>query len=249
MSKHSDIYPWSRKEAERLGEDGEWIASHRENCSCAKAIEQAIKVNYSKNSLNGECAKGVIEQFGFDRVNWVLANTIRHGEHDGRYSPDNKKWADRFFIPNEERIVQYRFAVNAHPGLVDIFTNLARKEWQALGLYDKSHCYEENMDLTGKVLVLNPSILDDKYKKPENQLFYASGGSGCRPQAIGTKVFGQFLADGEKTHFRRGDFIGVLKLDLLPDWAQTEYAKITGTQDDAEDIEQDSGGINMGGIT
>ena len=249
MSKYTDIYPWSRKEAQRNGEDGDWIISFSENCACARAIEQAIKTNYSKNSLNGECAKGVIEQYGFDRVNWVLANTIQNGEHDGRYSKENKEWAEKFFVPKEERNLQYRFAVGSHPGLVDIFTNLARKEWQALGLYDKSHCYAENMDFTGKVIVLRPSVMNDEDKSPENQLFYASGGNGCRPQALGTKVFGQFLVDGEKAHFLRGDFIGVLKLDLLPDWAQTEYAKITGTQDDTEDIEQDGADIKMGGIT
>lgn len=58
MSKYTDIYPWSRKEAQRNGEDGDWIISFSENCACARAIEQAIKTNYSKNSLNGECAKG-----------------------------------------------------------------------------------------------------------------------------------------------------------------------------------------------
>ena len=117
MSKYTDIYPWSRKEAQRNGEDGDWIISFSENCACARAIEQAIKTNYSKNSLNGECAKGVIEQYGFDRVNWVLANTIQNGEHDGRYSKENKEWAENFFIPKEKRNLQYRFAVGSHEEL------------------------------------------------------------------------------------------------------------------------------------
>ena len=39
MSKYTDIYPWSRKEAQRNGEDGEWIISFSENCACARAIE------------------------------------------------------------------------------------------------------------------------------------------------------------------------------------------------------------------
>lgn len=259
MEKNIPLYPWSRKEAQRLGEDGEWIKSYGVNCTCARAIELAIKDGYANNRLSEDCIKPILERFGFNRVNWVLATTIQHGEHDGRYSQENKRWANRFYIPKESATVQHNSTVNAHPGLVDIFTNLARKEWEALGLYDEKHCYDEKMNYTGKVLVLNANILKDECKTPDNQLFYASGGNGCRPEALGVKVFGQHLNDGEKTYYCRSDFIGVMKLDLIPEWAQKRYAELThidaepeekqAEKEEREDVEQSDGNIGMGGIT
>ncbi len=240
MTNSIPLYLWSRKEARRLGEDNDWTESYQANCACARAIELAIKDEYADNRLSGECAKGVIEQYGFDRVNWVLANTIQDGLHDGRYCADNKRWAEAFYIPHEEHNIHNNYKVNAHPGLVDIFTNQARRLWNDLGLYDKSHCYDEKgaqLDYTGKVVVINPSILKDEFKTPEDQLFYAAGGNGCRPNARGVKVFGQFLKDGEETYHVRGEIIGAIKLDLLPEWAQAKYAEITAQHGETEALD------------
>lgn len=247
MEKKISVYPLSRKAAQEYDEYNEWENSFRENRACAKAIEKSIKENYSENKLNADCAKSVIENFGFDRVNWVLANTVRYGEHDGRYSRENKEWAKSFEIPKEENNLHCQFAVNAHPGLVDIFVNLARKEWQKLGLYEDKHCYAEDMEYTGKVLVLNAKVLQDEYKTPDNQLFYASGGNGCKAESLGTKVFGRHLNDGEETYYRRSDFIGVMKLDLIPEWAQKRYAEFTDNR--VEQTEQEQIDTGMGGIS
>lgn len=229
MIEHKELYPYSRAEAQRNNEMDGWLESYRENCICAREIEKAIAEGYSyENSvLNKERATDVIVRYGFDRVNWVLANTIQEGIHDGRYSEKNKAWARSFSIPRDADFPNYTFAVTSHPGLVDIFTNLARQAWVELGLFDSTHCYAEPMNYTGKVVVLRPQILKDKYKTPEDQLFYAQGGNGCKPDALGTKVFGQCLKDGEETYYRRGDIIGVLKLDFIPDWANEKLAEIT----------------------
>ena len=60
------------------------------NCDCARAIERAISENYKDNHL-GECAKSVIDLYGFERVNWVLKNTVQRNMEDGRYSAENKE--------------------------------------------------------------------------------------------------------------------------------------------------------------
>lgn len=237
---NNPLYPWSRTEAQKLGEFDDWTASYQENCACARSIEIAIKDEYSNNRLSGDCAKVMIEKYGFDRVNWVLANTIRDGEHDGRYCRENKLWAKGFPIPHEEYNLHRNYIVGAHPGLVDIFTNQARRLWRDLGLYDKSHCYDESserLDYTGKVVVIDPSVLKDEYKTPEDQLFYAHGGNGCRPDARGRKVFGQFLKDGEKTCHLRSEIVGAIKLDLLPEWAQRKYAEITSGDGETETLD------------
>lgn len=91
-----------------------------------------------------------------------------------------------------------------------------------MGLFDRSHCESETdgqLDYAGKVLALKGSVLKDRYKTPDDQLFLAESGFGCAPNARGRKVYGRFLKDGEETHFNRQDFLGILKEEHLPQWA------------------------------
>ena len=83
MPRYKPIYPYSRREAERTGELNLWSESYAENCTCARDIDRAIADGYGDNRLDRECVKKVISEYGYDRVNWILANTIREGEHDG----------------------------------------------------------------------------------------------------------------------------------------------------------------------
>lgn len=95
MSGRKYIYPWSLKDASAHQEIDLWRESYRENCSCArtieKAIEKAIENNYNDNILETDAVREVIAEFGYNRVNWVLANTIQQHDEDGRYSHENKE--------------------------------------------------------------------------------------------------------------------------------------------------------------
>lgn len=221
MSEYQSLYKFSAHNAKKYDELDLWRKSHKENCSCARAIEKGIANNYSENCLNTDFAKDIISEYGFDRVNWVLANTIQQNKDDGRFSQENKEWAREFYIPTDSE--RWHFVVESHQGLTNLFTDRVRKEWASLGLYDRTHCTGEG-DYEDKILVFKPSTLKDQYKTPEFQLFYATGGFGCDPEKIGKQVNGYFLKDGEYTHFRRSDFIGVLKSELIPEWA-AENAK------------------------
>ena len=86
MAEHKSVYLWSLQEAQKLNEVDLWRESYKENCTCARAIEQCIDENYADNRLNTDAAKGIIDRFGFNRVNWVLANTIQRKDFDGRIS-------------------------------------------------------------------------------------------------------------------------------------------------------------------
>lgn len=218
------IYPYSLEYAIKYNERDLWRESYHANCDCARAIERAINENYDGSRLADDCEKVVLGEYGTDRVNWVLANTIHEKEQDGRISRGNKEWAKGFHIPQDT--TQYQFVVNSHPGLLNIFVNEVRRDWQALGLFDKNHCTGKNEDYTGKVLVLKPTILKDEYKTPDFQLFLAEGGFGCSPTARGRKVYGRFLKDGEETHYDRQDFLGVLKDEHLPEWVREKLAQL-----------------------
>ena len=51
--------------------------SYQANSACKEAIEQAISAHYAENRLDTEAAvKDVLEKFGTERVQFILANTI-----------------------------------------------------------------------------------------------------------------------------------------------------------------------------
>ena len=238
MPEHKALYRLSRHEAEKAGELNEWAESFAENCTCARAIERVIEDGYRDNRMDKDCAKKIIGEYGFDRVNWVLANTVSDDENDGRYSRENKAWAKKFSVPQDENFQNYNFAVHSHPGLVDIFANLARKAWQELGLFEAEQCYPEQMNYAGKIVALRPSVLKDEYKSAAAQLFYAESGFGCAPNAIGRKVFGRFVKDGERSWFFRDEIQGVVKLELLPDWAKEKQAEWSSQQPAEAEIKE-----------
>lgn len=240
MQEHKPLYVCSREEAVRYGELDQWRDSYRENCDCARAIERAIAENYHDNRL-GQCADSILARYGFNHVNWVLANTIQQKSYDGRFSERNKKWARQFRIPGED--VRWHFTVESHPGLANLFVDQVRYAWQSLGLFDTFHCLpdDDQQDYTGKVVVIDPNIFKDEYKTPVDQLFLAESGFGARPNSRGRKVFGRFLKDGECTHYNREDILGVLKEEFLPEWAEEKLAQLQPPAEEAD-------GMTMGGM-
>lgn len=114
-----------------------------------------------------------------------------------------------------------KYSVQSHPAVLDIFANAMRREYAALGLWNITHCIGTNgLDYTGRVMVLDPTLLKDEYKTPDYQLILCQSGFGCSPEASGRKVFGKFLIDGEDCQYQRSDFIGELRTEHLPDWAR-----------------------------
>lgn len=227
--KDTPFYPHSFAEAKRNDEQERYVLSHQANIECKKAIENIIKDNYDGYRLGKDLAKAVIDEFGFDRVKYVLANTVQHFDYDGRISRDNKAWATETFIApdivgSSDR--NNNLVITSHAGLVDLFVNQYRKEYKALNLWDKSQMNTvSGLDFKDKVMVLNPSILKDEYKTRDFQLIHCVGGFGCSPTARGRSVFGEFLKDGEKVEYHRTDFIGEAKAEFLPQWAKDKIAE------------------------
>ena len=66
----------------------------------------------------------------------------------------------------------WQYSVRSHPGLVDLFVSEARRQWDALGLYDSSHCDSERggqIDYTGRILSRINDVLYE-YNKSFNVL-------------------------------------------------------------------------------
>lgn len=68
----------------------------------------------------------------------------------------------------------------------------------------------------GRVFVLRPSALGEKYRIPQNQIWKDASGFGCDVHKIGTAVFGICMSDGEYARWQRANVLGVLKDELIP---------------------------------
>ena len=126
------VYPYPADHAREQGELDVYRASFRANVSCKDAIEAAIRDNYHDNRLDTAAVGQVAEQFGQERMLYVLAATVRHFDYDGRISRDNKRWANTIPVYENkdgmggDRTAQ--FVVCSHPGLTDLFLTGARRE-------------------------------------------------------------------------------------------------------------------------
>ena len=128
------VYPHSAAYASEHGEMAQYSLSYQANSPCKEAIDQAISAHYAENRLDTEAAiKDVLEKFGAERVQFILANTIQHKNHDGRISQDNKAWAKTIPMPEDSdasRHCAYLVVDGVNPGLTDLFTRQARKAIQ-----------------------------------------------------------------------------------------------------------------------
>ena len=108
------------------GELDTYRASMKANIACRDSIEEVINQHYHDNRLESGAAKEVLEEFGAERVQYILANTVQQKDWDGRFSTENKEWAKTVEVCRENSM---RFMVDrAHPGLTDLFINEVRNE-------------------------------------------------------------------------------------------------------------------------
>ena len=125
------VYPHSAAYASEHGEMAQYNLSYQANSACKEAIEQTISAHYAENRLDTEAAvKDVLEKFGTERVQFILANTIQRKNYDGRISQDNKAWAKTIPMLEDSgasRHCAYLVVDQVNPGLTDLFTRQFRK--------------------------------------------------------------------------------------------------------------------------
>ncbi len=105
------------------------VQEERLNISCKEAIEEAIDGNYRGNSLDAKAAaQEVLDQFGPERVQTVLAATVQDKDWDARFSRENKAWARTVPMPLavDGANRRSRWLVDSHPGLVNLFVDQVR---------------------------------------------------------------------------------------------------------------------------
>lgn len=243
------VYPNSRSEALRDRETQMHENSFRLNVDCARAIEQAIREHFDETDekLAEDCAQSVLERYGFKRVNFVLANSLRELQKSSSghlISDEAYQWGKGVSVPPDGKYNRY-YAVDTAAALLETFIGQAREAYQALGLFGPEHCVGDRaeQDYTGKVLVMDPDTLRESCWDSRDQLWYAEGGFGCSPTASGRAVYATCLGDGERTRWNRADFTGVLSEQYLPDWAKEKLEELRAPR------QETTAGPTMGGMT
>ena len=238
------LYRSSRAEARRFGETQRHEDSFRLNVECARTIEQAIcrYFNESDKSLKEGCAQSVLEQYGFKRVLFVLANSLQEMGCPHLISDDTRQWGKQTYVPPDGKYNRY-FVVDTAAPLLEAFIGQTQQMYQAMDLFGPEHCAgdQRELDYESKVLVLSPDALRESCWDPLYQLWLAEGGFGCSPTASGLAVYATCLGDGEKTRWDRSDFTGVLDEQYLPDWAAEKLTELRSSRQE----QAPSGGMEM----
>lgn len=242
------VYPYSFAEAKRLGQLADWWESHKLNIACKGVIEDAIRHDFDGMHLQKECVEGVIVEFGCHRTAYVLANSLQLKDYDGRFSCSNHDWAKQIYIPPDKDSYTDRnadFAVDSHPAVLDGFVNQYRRAYQALELFDHTHCLPDTgkQDFVGKVIVISPWVLKEECLTQRDQRWLCTGGFGTHAGASGRAVFVICLGDGETTRMECEDFLDVLADNHLPNWAREKLEQFQAQQQSTSEAP------TMGGLT
>ena len=131
--RKTEIYIYPAVYAREHGELEQYRASRKVNIACKNAIEDTIKNHYDGAHIAPEAVREVAGKFGYERMFYVLANTVRMKEWDGRFSEKTKLWAHTItVIEDESQTGENRnsaFAVQTHPAILNGFIDMARHEY------------------------------------------------------------------------------------------------------------------------
>lgn len=105
--------------------------SRQLNEDCRNAIEEAIADNFDGMHLADDATESVVEQFGMERMGYILAYTLNYNNHDGRYSHSNKEWAETTCKGERGNNIRPDWIVRSHPAVLNGFVDMYRKELEA----------------------------------------------------------------------------------------------------------------------
>lgn len=125
----------------------EYINALNLHTECKNAIDKAISENYDGMHLKDGFENALIDKYGMGEINYVLANTVQYFYDDGRISRDNKAWANKIEITENEGH-RYQFTSNIHRAILDGFIDRMRKKQRELLYGNKREEYYSVMQDT-----------------------------------------------------------------------------------------------------
>ena len=129
-SDNKKVYMHSFDLARENGEVDLCRDSWRRNKACSEEIKEAIYAsNFEESRYDLTSAlNNVISEYGAERVNMVLANTVQYKDYDGRFSQVNRAWAESVPLPDLSSDYRSSSVCETHPAILDGFINGARRE-------------------------------------------------------------------------------------------------------------------------
>lgn len=116
------VYLQSAQYAIEQGDLDEYRNSRALSEECRDAIDKAISENFDGMRLKDGFISELVDKFGKERVQYILATTIRENLGDGRYSPENKGWAENIAV-SESQDERRNCCLRSHPAVIDGVVN------------------------------------------------------------------------------------------------------------------------------
>ena len=123
----NEVYVKSVGYAKEHGEMERWKLSMRENVACKNLIEQTLRDKFDGLHIEDNAQKGVLDRFGRHRTEFILAVSIHQKAWDGRFSDENKIWAENVLPENCSAELFDQYMVETHPAILDGFVYMVRE--------------------------------------------------------------------------------------------------------------------------
>ena len=120
--------------AREHGELEQYRRSHELNEACREEMDKAISKNFDGMHLKEGFERELMERYGAERVQYILATTVRENLSDGRYSPENKGWAQNIAV-SESKEERWNCCLHSHPAVIDGVINSFQKYMKYNGFW------------------------------------------------------------------------------------------------------------------
>ena len=104
--------------AREHGELEQYRRSHELNNTCQEEMDKAISKNFDGMHLKEGFERELMERYGRERVEYILATTVKENAWDGRYSRENREWADSIPV-SESESERIACCLHSHPAVID----------------------------------------------------------------------------------------------------------------------------------
>ena len=118
MYAGAPLYLKTARYAREHGESEQYHRSHELNNACREEMDKAISENFDGMHLKEGFERELMERYGRERVEYLLATTVMENAWDGRYSRENREWADSIPV-SESESERIACCLHSHPAVID----------------------------------------------------------------------------------------------------------------------------------
>ena len=112
------LYLKTARYAREHGESEQYHRSHELNNACREEMDKAISENFDGMHLKEGFERELMERYGRERVEYILATTVKENAWDGRYSRENRGWAESIPV-SESESERIACCLHSHPAVID----------------------------------------------------------------------------------------------------------------------------------